>query len=114
MKIAVPTKENVVDSHFGHCEEYTLFSVNCDHEITFTEILRSSMGCGFKENIASFLKENGVTVMLAGNVEDKTVNILNTYGIDVYRGHEGDIHIAVKNFLQERETKTDKSCSCDR
>ena len=25
MKIAVPTKDQVVDNHFGHCEYYTIY-----------------------------------------------------------------------------------------
>ena len=34
MKIAVPTRGTVVDDHFGHCEFYTLFTVNDAKEIT--------------------------------------------------------------------------------
>ena len=28
MKIAVPTRGTIVDEHFGHCEFYTVFSIN--------------------------------------------------------------------------------------
>ena len=38
MKIAVPTRENVVDDHFGHCAYYTLFTVDDDKNITDTEM----------------------------------------------------------------------------
>ena len=41
MKIAVPTRENVVDDHFGHCAYYTLFTVDDDKNITDTETLPS-------------------------------------------------------------------------
>ena len=27
MKIAVPTREGVVDDHFGHCAYYTIFDI---------------------------------------------------------------------------------------
>ena len=27
MKIAVPTRDGVVDNHFGHCDHYTIFTV---------------------------------------------------------------------------------------
>ena len=27
-KVAVPTRENVVDDHFGHCEAYTVFTLD--------------------------------------------------------------------------------------
>ena len=35
MKIAVPvTKENQIDSHFGHCESYGVFTISEKNEIT--------------------------------------------------------------------------------
>jgi predicted Fe-Mo cluster-binding NifX family protein len=34
MKIAVPvTKENQIDSHFGHCESYGVFTISDKNEI---------------------------------------------------------------------------------
>ncbi len=34
MKIAVPvTKENQIDSHFGHCESYSVFTISENNEI---------------------------------------------------------------------------------
>ena len=53
MKIAVPTRENVVDDHFGHCAYYTLFTVDDDKNITKIEPHPSPQGCGCKSNIAS-------------------------------------------------------------
>ncbi len=34
MKIALPTRQNVIDDHFGHCEYYTLFTINDNKEIS--------------------------------------------------------------------------------
>ena len=28
MKVAIPTRNNVVDDHFGHCEYYTIFTIS--------------------------------------------------------------------------------------
>ena len=81
MKIAVPTRENVVDDHFGHCAYYTLFTVDDDKNITDTETLPSPQGCGCKSNIASVLKEKGVTVMLAGSMGDGALKVLSDQGI---------------------------------
>ena len=30
MKIAVPTRNGVVDSHFGHCEYYTVYTLDAE------------------------------------------------------------------------------------
>lgn len=33
MKIAIPTREDVVDDHFGHCDHYTVFTIDEDKNI---------------------------------------------------------------------------------
>lgn len=60
MKVAIPTRNNVVDDHFGHCEYYTIFTISEDKLIVCTEIQASPEGCGCKSNIASVLEEKGV------------------------------------------------------
>ena len=55
MKVAIPTRNNVVDDHFGHCEYYTIFTISEDKLIVCTEIQASPEGCGCKSNIASVL-----------------------------------------------------------
>jgi len=40
----------------------------------------------------------GVDVMLAGNMGQGALNVLNQYGIDVYRGNSGNIKDLVANF----------------
>ena len=69
IKIAVPTRENSVDDHFGHCAYYTIFSIE-DQEIKASTTLPSPQGCGCKSNIAATLQEMGVGLMLAGNMGD--------------------------------------------
>ena len=100
MKIAVPTRENVVDDHFGHCAYYTLFTVDDDKNITDTETLPSPQGCGCKSNIASVLKEKGVTVMLAGSMGDGALKVLSDQGIKVFRGCKGDVRKIAEGYLK--------------
>ena len=99
MKIAVPTRNDVVDNHFGHCEFYTVYSVNEKNEILKKEILQSSEGCGCKSNIASVLQQQGVLVMLAGNMGMGALNVLSMHGINVFRGCSGNTDEVVANFL---------------
>ena len=65
MKIAIPTRENAVDNHFGHCEYYTILTVGQDNQILSSETIPSPQGCGCKSNIAGELENMGVSVMLA-------------------------------------------------
>lgn len=100
MKVAVPTRENIVDDHFGHCEMYTVFTIGENKTIENAEILPSPQGCGCKSNIASVLKEMGVSVLLAGNMGNGALNVLNSQGIQVLRGCCGDVQQVVNTYLK--------------
>ena len=99
MKIALPSKENRIDDHFGHCEYFTVFTVNDNNEIISEEIVDSPVGCGCKSNIAQTLSLMGVKIMLAGNMGEGAVNILSSHGIKVFRGCSGEIKTVIKNYL---------------
>ena len=111
MKIAIPTRGNVVDGHFGHCEAYTIFSIDENKQINGSEILPSPQGCGCKSNIASVLKEMGVTVMLAGNMGDGALNVLNSQGIKVFRGNSGDVRQLTEAYLNGQITDSGAGCA---
>lgn len=98
MKIAVPTREGVVDNHFGHCDHYTIFTIN-DGEIKMKEILPSPQGCGCKSGVVFVLRQKGVQVMLAGNMGEGAKNVLQSQDIKVIRGCSGDIDELVKNYI---------------
>lgn len=109
MKLAVPTRGEQVDDHFGHCQAYTVFTVN-DNKIEKSETVPSPQGCGCKSNIASVLKQMGVTVMLAGNMGTGALNILNRQGINVYRGCSGDVRQLADAFLQGNINDSGEGC----
>jgi len=110
LKVAVPTKGNVVDSHFGHCEFYTIFSTDDSKKIISSEILPSPQGCGCKSNIAATLREKGVTIMLAGNMGDGALNVLSRHGIKVYRGCSGDVRQVAEAFMQDQINDSGEGC----
>ncbi len=110
MKLAVPTTQgNQVDAHFGHCEFFTVFTVE-DGEIKNSQIVESQQGCGCKSNISSVLQEMGVTVMLAGNMGGGAVNVLNHHGIDVFRGCDGNVNTLVQEFVKGELVDSGESC----
>ena len=89
MKIAVPSHQNRVDEHFGHCEYFTVFTVNENNEILSEETVSSPENCGCKSDIAQTLAQMGVRMMLAGNMGQGAVNVLNSCVIDVLSGCAG-------------------------
>ena len=110
MKVAIPTKGNLVDDHFGHCEEYTVYTVDSNNSIEKTETLPSPQGCGCKSNIAAILREKEVSVMLAGNMGNGALSVLNNHGIKVYRGCSGDVRQLTESFLQGKVGDSGEGC----
>ncbi|MDX1779216.1 MAG: NifB/NifX family molybdenum-iron cluster-binding protein, partial [Thermodesulfobacteriota bacterium] len=86
MKIALPSRDGKFDGHFGHCDYFTVFSVDTNNKIISEERVDPPAGCGCKSNIVSILSEMGVSVMLAKNMGKGAVAVLNSQGIKVYRG----------------------------
>ena len=98
MKLAVPTREGRVDDHFGHCDHYTIFTIE-GKQVISREVLASPQGCGCKSGIAADLEKMGVEVMLAGSMGDGALNKLSAHNIRVIRGCRGDIEAVVRGFL---------------
>ncbi len=91
MKIAIPTKENKVDDHFGHCEYFTVYELNEDKEVMKSEKLETSKECGCKSNLAEELSEKGISLMLAGGIGGGAIAKLKQYNIEVIAGFKGSI-----------------------
>lgn len=101
MKIALPSRGNQIDNHFGHCEYFTVFTVDtATKEIMDSQTVPSPAGCGCKSNIAHILSEMGVKLMLAGNMGEGAVRVLNNCGINVLRGCSGDVKTTALKWLE--------------
>ena len=110
MKIAVPTRDGMVDNHFGHCDHYTIFSI-IDGEVKMKEILPSPQGCGCKSGIVFELRRKGVQVMLAGNMGEGAKNVLESNDIKVVRGQSGNIDELVAAYIAGRVEDSGEGCS---
>jgi predicted Fe-Mo cluster-binding NifX family protein len=99
MKIALPTRDGKIDDHFGHCDHYTIITLDNDNKIVSKEDMDSPEGCGCKSDIAPILADMGVQVMLAGNMGQGAINILNSNKIKVVRGCSGDIDDVATKWL---------------
>lgn len=111
MKIALPTKEDgTIDSHFGHCQFYTICTLDANRQPISFERMDSPVGCGCKSDIAPKLHDMGVEVMLAGNMGDGAVNVLNRNNIKVVRGCSGKVQDVVNAYLSN--TLNDSGISC--
>jgi predicted Fe-Mo cluster-binding NifX family protein len=111
MKIAIPTKEgNTIDQHFGHCEFYSIFTVE-DNKVVNKQTLESPKGCGCKSNIAYDLAEMNVKVMLAGGIGNGAVNVLKAQNIEVIRNCSGNVDVLVNDYLAGKITDGGANCA---
>ena len=110
MKIALPSRGGLIDGHFGHCENFRIFTVE-GTSITSEETLVPPPGCGCKSSVVGDLARMGVTVMLAGNMGDGAVGKLMTSGISVIRGCSGSPRTAVEAFIAGKLSDSGKGCS---
>ncbi|MCQ2203559.1 MAG: NifB/NifX family molybdenum-iron cluster-binding protein [Bacteroidales bacterium] len=110
MKLAIPTRDGVVDSHFGHCAYYTIVEIGDKKEVMSTSTLESPEGCGCKSNIAYQMKDMGITLMLAGNMGQGAVDKLASCGIEVIKGCQGDVMKLVEDYLAGKVVDNPQVC----
>jgi predicted Fe-Mo cluster-binding NifX family protein len=110
MKIAVPARQGLVDAHFGHCDHFMVYSLGEGREIAGEEKVDSPNGCGCKSDIAGVLARMGVTHMVAGNMGDGAVRVLQARGIEVVRGATGNARQAAELFAAGRMTDSAEAC----
>lgn len=110
-KVALPSNGNMVDGHFGHCEYFTVYSIDTSNAIAEKEVVPSPNGCGCKSNIATVLKEKGVDTMLAGNIGQGAVNTLAGSGITVHAGYSGNVEAVLHQFLSGDQKGSKANCN---
>ena len=110
MKIAVPSRDGLVDEHFGHCKEFLVFNV-VGSELKAEGSIPSPEGCGCKSGVASTLAKAGVTHLVAGNMGEGAVRVLGSQGISVIRGASGPAEAAAGAFAAGTLADTGLGCS---
>ena len=108
--IAIPTRDSIVDDHFGHCAYYTVVTLDEQNLVVKQERLDPPQGCGCKSNIASVMQEMGITLMLAGNMGMGAYNKLSAHGIAVIRGCHGKVDDVLKAYLNGELNDSQESC----
>ncbi len=81
MKIAVPTANNLLCPHFGHCETFQLFEIGDDKKIVKTEsVTPPPHEPGV---LPKWLKEQGVTHIISGGMGQRAQGFFQSFGIEV-------------------------------
>jgi predicted Fe-Mo cluster-binding NifX family protein len=101
MKIAVPTRQGFVDDQLGLCEAYTIYTIDENYEIASQDFYQPSESCCCRTNTAAHLRQQGVSVVLAGHVEPVMVQRLSGSGLEIVRDCHGEVEHVVRNYLDK-------------
>ena len=101
MRIAIPTKNDQIDNHFGHSDYFSIFELTSDSRIVFIERLETTKGCGCKTNLAGTLAEKGVNILIAGGIGGGAVTELRKKNIEVHGGYQGTVNEVLKKWTEQ-------------
>lgn len=109
MKIAVTYDNEMVFQHFGHTEKFKIYTVENDEICDMNIVNTNGSGHGA---LATFLKDNGVTVLICGGIGGGAQNALNEAGIQWFGGVKGACNSAVIAYLTGK-LQYDPNAKCD-
>jgi predicted Fe-Mo cluster-binding NifX family protein len=110
MKYAVPVSGGTMSPHFGHCEQFALFDVDEQKKeiINRESIMSPEHQPGL---LPAWLAERGISVVIAGGMGPRAVELLRQHGIGVVIGAiENDPEQAVLNHLNGSLATGDNIC----
>lgn len=96
MKIAVTYENGEIFQHFGHTENFKIYTVE-DGKVTAAEVTDTN-GSGHGA-LAGFLTEKGVDTLICGGIGAGAQNALAEAGIRLYGGVSGSADEAVERLL---------------
>lgn len=88
MKIAIPVTEGTICTHFGHCQQFCILTVNDKNQVVSKEMLTPpphEPGV-----LPRWLAEQKATVILAGGMGVRAQELFAQNGIKVITGVQGE------------------------
>ncbi len=108
MKIAIPTAQGELSSHFGHCEAFAIFTIEDGKIIKQETVDPPTHEPG---SHPAFLHQLGCTVVIAGGMGIKAQELMCQNGIKVVVGVPPfSLEILVNLYLQGKLESGDNRC----
>ena len=100
MKFAIPTLNNQLTAHFGHCEKFAIVDVEENKVINEDFVTPPIHQPGV---YPKFLADQGVNVIIAGGMGQKAQDLFAHNNIEVYMGvQNGSPSELVENYLNNQ------------
>jgi len=106
---AIPHEDGKVYQHFGKSTEFKLYTID-NGEVSGQEIV-STEASGHDE-VAAFLRDKGVEIVICGNIGQGAMEALMSSGILVSSGAEGDCDEVFNNFIEGALESQGANCNC--
>ena len=110
MKIVIPSAENKLCGHFGHCEYFTFVEVNPDTKEILSidkKIPEEGISC----QSANWIASQGANIVLAGGMGGRPMAIFAQNGVKIVAGcPELDIEEVVTKFLNNTLVTGENAC----
>lgn len=108
MKAAVCYENGQVFQHFGHTEQFKIYTIE-NGKITSSEVIGTD-GTGH-EALADYLKQRGVQALICGGIGGGAVAALTESGLTIYAGNSGDADKAAE-ALAEGALRPNAQANC--
>jgi len=82
-KIALPIVDNKLSPHFGHCQYFSVFSIDNNEIKNIIELIPPPHEPGL---LPGWLAEKGVTDIISGGMGQRAIDIFNQNNINVHIG----------------------------
>jgi predicted Fe-Mo cluster-binding NifX family protein len=106
MKIAIPLIENLgkdsrISDHFGRAPYFGLieYKDNGDYDL---EIIENPLVIHQPGEVPTFMKNNGINLVIARGMGERGYLILKKFGINVIRGANGTVDEIMKLFKEDK------------
>ncbi len=107
MKIAVASEGRKVSGHFGHCQQFLMFSAENNKIMKEEAVANPGHKPGF---LPKFLYEQGVNVIISGGMGGAAVSLFNENDIEVVVGAQGDSKEMAEKYLNNELKSTGSVC----
>ena len=110
MKIVIPSADEKLCGHFGHCEYFTFVEINPETK-EIISIEKKVPEEGISCQSASWIATQGANIILAGGMGGRPMAIFAQNGVKVITGcPELEIETVVNQFLNDNLATGENSC----
>ncbi len=107
MKVAIATENEAVCQHFGHCPEYTIYTIE-GNSIRGKETVPNP---GHRPNfLPGYLHERGVDVIIAGGMGVKAQKLFEDAGVEPILGVTGRVELVAEQYIEGELERGKSTC----